>query len=372
MRADVARNRFGLDGTGVTVGVLSDSFGCIAGGVATGMANGDLPTVTVLQEDAPCTTGTDEGRAMLEIVHDVAPGAPLAFATANLGMASFAANIRALRDAGAKVIVDDVFYFAEPMFQDGIIAQAVNDVVASGVAYFSSAGNQARQGYDTAFVPGTVYTAADPRLGGSATFLGGTAHISAVRRSRPSRSAGATSFTMVAAVGFAVLLGQRPARDPTDMDVYVLNAAGTQVLFGATSNNIALGRPGRDPASLVRRSGELLRRTAVREAHAVPTPGASSTSSCRRSNVTTNPGLNSGTIYGHANALGAVAVGAARYQQTPAFGVSPAVLEPFSSVGDHADSLWPFRQSARDPRSPGIQAGDRRARRRGHELLRRG
>ena len=42
---------------------------------------------------------------------------------------------------------------------------------------------------------------------------------------------------------------------------------------------------------------------------------------------------NSGTIFGHANAAGAEAVGAARYSNTPAFGVSPPVLEFFSSSG---------------------------------------
>jgi hypothetical protein len=38
--------------------------------------------------------------------------------------------------------VDDVSYGTEPAFQDGIVAQAVNTVTASGALYFSSAGNQ--------------------------------------------------------------------------------------------------------------------------------------------------------------------------------------------------------------------------------------
>jgi hypothetical protein len=333
MRADVARNRFGLDGTGVTVGVLSDSFGCIAGGVATGMANGDLPTVTVLQEDAPCTGGTDEGRAMLEIVHDVAPGATLAFATANLGMASFAANIRALRDGGAKVIVDDVFYFAEPMFQDGVIAQAVNDVAASGVAYFSSAGNQARQAYDSAFVPGTVYTAADPRLGGNVAFFGGTAHDFGGTPFQTFTLRAGTAFTMVLQWDSPFFSVSGPPGTVTDLDVYVLNSAGTQVLFGVASNNIASG----DPVEILRVScggpGNCSAAFLFVK-HAGPNPGRFKYVLLQAvGNVTTNPELNSGTIYGHANALGAVAVGAARYQQTPAFGVSPALLESFSSVG---------------------------------------
>ena len=39
------------------------------------------------------------------------------------------------------------------------------------------------------------------------------------------------------------------------------------------------------------------------------------------------------TIQGHPNAIGAVAVAAAMYYQTPACGTSPAVLEPYSSYG---------------------------------------
>src|SRR5436853_7548863 len=77
----------------------------------------------------------------------------LYFATAFNGITSFAQNIRNLRAAGCDIIVDDVFYFVETPFQDGqaasvvsntnggVVIQAVNDVVASGALYFSSAGN---------------------------------------------------------------------------------------------------------------------------------------------------------------------------------------------------------------------------------------
>ncbi len=79
---------------------------------------------------------------MAQIVHDLAPGADLAFASAFNGELAFANNIRALANAGeAKVIADDVFYLEEPFFQDGPIAVAVNEVVAAGVTYFSAAGN---------------------------------------------------------------------------------------------------------------------------------------------------------------------------------------------------------------------------------------
>ena len=129
-----ARQSCGVDGSGIKIGVISDSVDYLS----QVQASGDLPYVTVL-EDAPGSSG--EGTALLEIVHDIAPAAELYFATAWLGKANFAYNIKALRDAGVDIIVDDVFYFDESPFQDDIISQAVNEVTADGVLYFSSAGN---------------------------------------------------------------------------------------------------------------------------------------------------------------------------------------------------------------------------------------
>lgn len=152
LNAPQARAALGIDGSGVTVGVLSDSFDRDAGAVthaAGDVASGDLPgpgspcgsTTAVGNLDDSETAGADEGRAMAQIVHDLAPGAAIDFASAFGGQVQFAANIRALAAAGAKVIVDDVGYFEEPFFQDGPVAVAVEEVTAEGVSYFSSAGN---------------------------------------------------------------------------------------------------------------------------------------------------------------------------------------------------------------------------------------
>jgi len=134
-KADQARAIHGLDGTGVTVGVLSDGVDTLAARIG----SGDLPPgVTVL----PGQAGSgDEGTAMLEIIHDLAPGASLLFATAFISQASFADNVLALRAAGADVIVDDIGFFAEAVFQDDDVAAAVDAVVADGALYFSAAGN---------------------------------------------------------------------------------------------------------------------------------------------------------------------------------------------------------------------------------------
>lgn len=135
--ADAAREDIGVTGVGVKICALSDGVSSLAAS----QARGELPAnVDVL----PGEGGSgDEGTAMLEIIHDVAPSAQLGFATAFRSDASFADNIRKLRfDAGCDIIVDDIIYFREAVFQDWIIAQAVNDVIADGALYFSSAGNE--------------------------------------------------------------------------------------------------------------------------------------------------------------------------------------------------------------------------------------
>lgn len=130
-----ARGFFGVDGTGVKVCVLSDGVDSLA----TSQGTGDLPAVDVL----PGQAGSgDEGTAMLEIVHDLAPGAELGFATAVTSEASFAQNILDLAADGCDIIVDDIIYLDESPFQDGPVAQSVNTVTAAGVLYFSSAGNE--------------------------------------------------------------------------------------------------------------------------------------------------------------------------------------------------------------------------------------
>lgn len=178
----------GLTGSGITIGVLSDSFNCFAqygaagSGVPASGANGYAPlgfTATYADDQTP-TTGqaastaalpanvtvlaeancmeygapyqlpfSDEGRSILQIVHAIAPGANLMFYTAVNSEADFAHGITVLAASGAQIIDDDISYPDEPFFQDGIVAQAIDTVVGSqNVAYFSSAGNDGSNSYE--------------------------------------------------------------------------------------------------------------------------------------------------------------------------------------------------------------------------------
>ncbi len=144
---------FGITGQGAKVGIISDGGNSI--GVA--QASGDLPAAIVTYgscqprpSDGPsCDPGwsCDEGTAMAEIVHDIAPDASIAIAAVETDL-EFIQRLDQLRnDFGADVIVDDLVFFGEPFFEDGSIAQAV-DAITDDVVYVTSAGNQAQGHYE--------------------------------------------------------------------------------------------------------------------------------------------------------------------------------------------------------------------------------
>jgi hypothetical protein len=112
LRVDLVRLKLDgtLDGTGLRIGILSDSFDNSDTAVTRytdDIASGDLPDdVTILKE--PSVFRIDEGRGMAQLIHDLIPGADISFYTANEGPADFANGIQALADDGCDVIVDDI------------------------------------------------------------------------------------------------------------------------------------------------------------------------------------------------------------------------------------------------------------------------
>jgi hypothetical protein len=328
MFANVARTKYAVNGSGILIGVLSDSFDCL-GGAANDVFSGDLPSGIVIVADLNSTQcrarGSDEGRGMMQLIHDVAPGARLAFRTALRGQADFAAGILELAAAGCDVIVDDVVYFFEPMFQDGIVAQAVDQVVSQGIPYFSAAGNQGR----ASWVAPTGFNSTFCSDGDVChQFAIGTngSPITSMRISMRGDSR-ERFFVLQWGDSYSSNNGGRGSR--SDIDVY-LYVNGVFLTGGADSN------VGKDPVE-----------------------GFSFVPSTYSSNATVTVDLripiydgplpsymklivfgevtsfefatDSSTLYGHANAAFAAGVGAAFYNETPAFGVSPPLIESGSS-----------------------------------------
>lgn len=338
MNTDDVRSTFSIDGSGVKVGVLSDSYNT-AEGVATtaedDITSGDLPPdyrIEVLEDypgGGPFGPPIDEGRAMMQLIHDVAPGADLAFHTATGGRANFAQGILNLANAGAEVTVDDIFYFAQPFFQDGPVAQAVNAVFSQGVPHFSSAGNDGTQSYESdswstaARTDGTPVYDFDPSA--SAVDTSQTVLIGDVSRF------GSARFILQWDDPAASASPASPGGD-TDLDLllYQVDEEGNETLVASsTTDNV-----GGDPVEIIQFASSSTTQYELRivKAGDGPTPG--------RIKYIHNEAVapqeyetNSSTLVGHPNATNAAGVAAAYYQETPPFGTDPAAAESFTSLG---------------------------------------
>lgn len=155
LRSDAFRSAWGVDGTGMRIGVMSDSInvldpGTIANGAITGMASqvsGDLPASIPYIALKTSYDNTDEGAGMIEEVHHLASGAVCVFSSCGDTQTAMASNIGKFASVGhCQVACDDIGFDSEPMFQDGPIAQAADAFVAGGGIYLSSAGNSGTTG----------------------------------------------------------------------------------------------------------------------------------------------------------------------------------------------------------------------------------
>jgi hypothetical protein len=155
--ADRAQAR-GVTGKGVVVGVTSDGTQTpTVNSLALSQARGELPPSCAISDDVnprcifgdatPCVCDIapgwgHEGTAMLEIVHDVAPGANLVFQYSG-DVTSHVNALNGLVAAGANVITEDKAYDGEPAFQHGIAATTADNIALVGVPVHATAGNLA-------------------------------------------------------------------------------------------------------------------------------------------------------------------------------------------------------------------------------------
>ncbi|MEP7143520.1 MAG: MBG domain-containing protein [Ferruginibacter sp.] len=339
IRSNLVREGYQLQGAGIKVGVISDSYNAITAATtnpvitntaAQDVRNGDLPgvgnpygdntPVNVLQ-DYPGSS--DEGRAMLQIVHDVAPKAELYFRTGFLSPGDFALGIQELNQAGCNIIVDDVTYITEPFLKDGVVANAVDAAVKAGSTYFSAAGNFANQSYENTFNP-------VPAPGG----IRGTAH-------NFRGSAGNDVFQSVnLSPGNYVIvlqwlddiysLGQTSSGGTkNDLDIYLTPNTDGTALFGFNRNNT-----NGDPIEILP-----FAITSPVQTNILITNNTTSSNPARFKYVVFKGDIKineyqsgSSTIVGQANSAGAIAVGAVSYKKVFPYPIVDSV-EAFSSIG---------------------------------------
>ena len=160
---------YGLSGEGIDVGILSDSYN--KSGADTdpcylpGEGNSKNTTPVTILKDLPSNfpLGQDEGRAMAQIVHSIAPKANLYFHTAFEGPGAMAEAILTMGDLGVEVMTDDITHPTQPFFYSTatqalesskpLVATAVDVVTDNGAKFFTSAGNFGSRAYSKVFTP---------------------------------------------------------------------------------------------------------------------------------------------------------------------------------------------------------------------------
>jgi Hint domain/Subtilase family len=347
-----------INGAGITIGIISDSFNVTVNGVVdpadAATALGFLPqtgsgasAVTILQDGS--AGDSDEGLAMAEMVHAIAPGAVIEFYAAGNGQDSFAQGVTALVQSGANIIVDDIGFYDAPFFQvAGPAATAADDAIASGVDYFTAASNEGEAYYQSAWQPVT----ADLSLG-----VAGTQSV----QTQQFTGGGTLQAITIQANQQAVIFLQWDApwpsaggsvSDPLSMVLY--NEVGDPV---AESTQVSAPRDGYGLIPEISLTVPLASATTQYELAiyqsgpgsftqfkyilaGVPSGSSASTSDAyvqseAPGGTIDDPlaGQGSGDVFGQALVPTVNTVGAAYYAQSPAFGVPAGWVEGFSSIG---------------------------------------
>ena len=348
MATEVIRGQYGLTGAGVTVGVISDSMDHDQNGLDTYIASGNLPgpgnpngdttPVEILVDD----TGNDkydEGCAMAEIIHDVAPGAKLAFHAAFLGgKAGLADAFTNLKEYGADIIVDDVTYLNQSCFQDGIVAQAAQAAADAGVLLFSSAGNVADHALEMPYKDIAPDNDDDPYYMGNDLHDFGDNQPFTRISVHPEGSIRATLWWSEPYDG---ILGPGAS---TDLDLYFYDSdtgkliANSDTSQGCTFGAGAKGGDAFEFTGFTNNSDETITVDMIVDRACGSGEGLMLKIGLWGWGVEFDPSLfNAPTVFGHPATEGVIAVGAVNWAETDAYNDPPRdsiPVEDFSSLGD--------------------------------------
>ena len=326
MLVPLASKTYGVTGAGIKIGILSDSFN-LTGGYAADVANGSLAAGATVLKEGPAGS-SDEGRAMAELIHKIAPNAQIEFYSAFYGEADFANGIAALTAAGCNVIVDDVTYLTEPFFQTGdVIQTAVQTAINAGVSYFTSASNEGSNFYQASFTG--VKTTLTGLAGSYLAENFGTASAPVTRQSLTIAKGATASIDLQWDQPFAGIGGKTGAANSLGM---VLYDSSNHIVAYATMNDV-----NRNPDQFLQFTNTTASTgfsLAIFTNGGSTVPGQFKYIVYGQGTTINDPhaGKGSGTLIGHEEVAAANTVGAVAYTQTAAYGGKNAV-ESFSSVG---------------------------------------
>ncbi|MBK5271547.1 MAG: S8 family serine peptidase, partial [Bacteroidia bacterium] len=253
---------------------------------------------------------------------DVAPAAELYFRTGFYTAGDFAKGIQELKDAGCDIITDDVTYITEPFLKDGVVAKTVNAVKDQGVTYFSAAGNFANRSYENNFNPKQISSGV---LAGKTAHDFGGGDIFQKLRLAPG------NYTFVFQWVDDIYSLSETGGTKNDLDIYLTKNEDGTGLIGYNRDNL-----NGDPIEFI----------------PITIPGTGTDSVdyniliINNTPNATNPrikyivfrgnvrfmesfaGQGASTLVGQANATGAIAVGASRYNYVPDYINNPPTGYP--------------------------------------------
>ena len=323
LQTNLIRNTFNLTGKGIKIGVLSDSYNNL-GGALNGISSGDLPEQGVEVLTDLNFGGFDEGRAMLEIIHDIAPDAELFFRTGVVSDVDFTLGIFELAEAGCDIILDDITYLNQPFFQNGIIASAVDSVHQMGIAFFSSVGNTADNSYESnyiATVSSELNTILEHEYLDYHTFSSDDLMMQVILA--PEKT---LRLSFQWSDPFFSISGGNGAQ--SDLDIFLLDK-DKNIVAQSIENNI-----GNDPIEIIlyentSNTSLTLDLVIARKEGAVP----DIIKYIDFTGLETEYETSASTIFGHVNTNSVCGVGAVPWFSTPVFGVDPPQISASSAQG---------------------------------------
>jgi len=267
---------------------------------------------------------------MIEVMYSIAPSATYAFATGLGGEANYANNVKALADVGCQILTDDVRYFGEPVFEPGVVEQAIASNLDKGVYHITAAGNFANQGYFKKFKSSKKISYRK----GTQNVQGIPSHVFPDGKNYVEISASDVTRVMIILQWNQAFSSLGGSGAKTDLDIVFsdlgANNSSVPELF-TTSTSIQKGTDPIEVKSYTIKAGSKLR-VYIANANKGPNP-VFYINIFGNSLLTFSKFFSGPTSIAHSGSPHAISVGAANYLNTPPFKVNPPTLEEYSSFG---------------------------------------